>query len=471
MQYNAKFKILLDIFRSKILYSLAIFILNPIFLFAEDARMVTIRFEELKGANFYEIEWLKTEQPNWKNPDKGDGLSQVVFSSPIKRNLPAEYRFFRIRSALEPGVFGKWSKVYEIHSQPKKDDAASTDLSFRDNKDNDAKKDTKPETKKNIDDDEKPSQKQNQKPDQKPSQNGSSDASKKPDPYGDQIDPSDPSNQNRGDRDNRQADDAGNDGTDKLMRQFYFPDASAKKEKKPHLRGSSFDLSPASQNDAQLYYQLNDGPRTKYQKPLRFSTPGLYTLRIINVFGDKKEESKEISFYVYPYPPRAEARIYPPFYFYVDRLVLGPQSRIELKANEGASVLYAVYRKKEPVKFIAYKGPLIAQDLVKESEDGVWLVYYAYDKIGRKSEVKPLGFIIDRKAPRVEINRSGDILSVSITELSIPVIVKIYDGAGALLFRAPLKNKDQIKIPEGAYRLEFTDQLQNKFSTDVPLPK
>ena len=346
-------------------------------LSANNEREVIITFQAEAEASFYQIEWLTIPSPTWENPDKGSGVAEVIFESPIKKNLPRDYRYFRIRSALQPGLYGQWSQVYEIKSNMTREIAPREKVKTWLNQ--------------FITDGEPPSTR-------------------------------------------------------------YF------------LKGNTLEIFGDSESDA-IRYRLNKQKEVDYTEPLKFEKNGYYEIESNITDSNGRVNRRKIGFYVDTVKPVGLALIYPPFYYYIDQLVLGEQSTIQFKATDNppgqAAAFYAVYKKGQPVNFKPYTKPLIAKDLVENSEEGVWLVYYAEDLVGNQSPVKAIGFLIDRKAPRVQLSGNSKSVSFEIEELSIPVKMRVRSADGSLLESRTVKNKDSITLPVNAEIIDFTDHLNN----------
>lgn len=415
---------------------------------ADDTYPVRIILEARPDAKFYQVEWLEgNEISGDEEAPAGTSLREKVTKTEIRRNLPARYRYFRLRSAYRDGLFGSWGEVVEIQRPSKsaklnkatgsegktgqKTTATGTDgKSVADNKSPDAKKS---------------------------SSGGKTTAAKQSGrKHGEGAKPVEPQN-------------------------VFAQVIDRNGREKWVLRGTSVAADRLDENDP-LFYEAesltekdaaeNSNGRKRYNGPIAFTRPGQYRINLYNTEDTAQTTPLQTwTFWVYTDVPRTYVKFYAPFLHGRGGFIVGGKTKIALMPewSQAATdkVEYRIWADgAQPGNWNKYEDEIEVASFAQNTY-GFYNIEYQTTNVAGNTEPPQLRrMLIDTTGPKIEEANAEGGARYTFRDEHFPIVVRIYQG-GQLVqdtYFKQSKANDFITAPANAasgYEIHAIDLLGN----------
>jgi hypothetical protein len=383
---------------------------------------VRIIFEQRLGAKFYQIEWLEhndiAEQgeasPNIRKREK-------ITKTEIRRDLPARFKYFRMRSAYRDGLFGPWGEIVEIQRTIKKADANKT-------------KTTETAAEKNP---------------------AAGSKLKKVGPGAKPLD------------------------TQNVFVQVLDKDG----HEKWVLRGGTIAADQLDGNTP-LYYtlecltnkdsSLNVKSKTKYESPITFNQAGQYKLDLYKTDDAATAEPLQTwIFWVYTDVPRTYVKFYAPFLHGKGGFTVGGKTKIALLPQYSGAAIdkieYRVYKDGDAAGAWQKYEDEIEINSFARGQYGYFNIEYQTTNVAGATEIPQVRrMLIDATGPVItDVPATADAKErqVSVKDENYPIVVRIYQNGRLVRDRYYKLHKahDTLSIPAGpGIELRAIDLLGNE---------
>ncbi len=408
---------------------------------AEVRRSVVITFETDPNADFYHIEWLKEKPRSGAKLSDADRFIEKVTTSPIRKQLPIEYRFFRMRTAAG-GYYSRWGEVISLEKSTEK---LTVQADERPDDSDKLRRHTEKQTEAKAENDRTVA--------------GKSDINEKDTP---------------------DKKDSGGD-VESLRTQLPKDDCCFRTvmiEGRPQkiLAGRELPLAELT-FERPLYYSLDGGEIKSYEQPLQFRNDGEHRLDIFVGPLPRQRRLRTIWFRVDNSAPVTTLGLFQPVIYDGGQLWITGTSRLELKSEDPGSgvafIRYRFYKNEESApEFRDYRGEFSLLPKLADIEQEVLFEFFAEDQNGNREKTKRVTIHIDTLAPRMRVAEQAPkgYHRLLLEEKSTPVLVEIYDALGKLVRRAETRHMLQFpKLPAGRYKAKLTDNFGNSRQQEFEL--